>query len=124
MREGRNLKWIVKDVEQFEQAREYVDTGVIPLLSISAAKEMKTVVEQGEFIELLSMELEREYKGRVLLLPAFTYLVESQKRKGRLQEWTNHLRKQGFKHIAYVTSDFSWKEDMQELQEIYFGFLH
>lgn len=79
--EGRHLKWIVKDVEQFEQAREYVDTGVIPLLSISAAKEMKTVVEQGEFIELLSMELEREYKGRVLLLPAFTYLVESQKMK-------------------------------------------
>ena len=36
-----------KDVEQFEQAREYVDTGVIPLLSISAAKEMKMVVEQG-----------------------------------------------------------------------------
>ena len=78
------MKWIVKDVEQFEQAREYVDTGVIPLLSISTAKKMKMVVEQ-EFIELLSMELEREYKGRVLLLPAFTYLVESQKRKGRLQ---------------------------------------
>ncbi len=34
--------------------QEYVDTGVIPLLSISAAKEMKMVVEQGEFIELLS----------------------------------------------------------------------
>ncbi len=80
---GRNLKWIVKDVEQFEQAREYVDTGVIPLLSISAAKEMKMVVEQGEFIELLSTELEREYKGRVLLLPAFTYLVESQKNEKR-----------------------------------------
>ncbi|MGM2835912.1 DUF2487 family protein, partial [Bacillus cereus group sp. Bce025] len=60
MGEGRHLKWIVKDVEQFEQAREYVDTGVIPLLSISTAKEMKMVVEQGEFIELLSMELERE----------------------------------------------------------------
>ncbi len=83
MGEGRHLKWIVKDVEQFEQAREYVDTGVIPLLSISAAKEMKMVVEQGEFIELLSMELEREYKGRVLLLPAFTYLVESQKKRKR-----------------------------------------
>ncbi|MDT3494379.1 YpiF family protein [Bacillus toyonensis] len=111
------MKWIVKDVEQFEQAREYVDTGVIPLLSISAAKEMKMVVEQGEFIELLSMELEREYKGRVLLLPAFTYLVESQKKeKVRLQEWTDHLQSQGFKYIAYVTSDFSWKEDMQELQ--------
>jgi len=123
MKGGRNLKWIVKDVEQFEQAREYVDTGVIPLLSISAAKEMKMVVEQGEFIELLSMELEREYKGRVLLLPAFTYIVESQKNeKGRLQEWTNHLRSEGFKHIAYVTSDFSWKEDIKELQGDLFWF--
>lgn len=117
------MKWIVKDVEQFEQAREYVDTGIIPLLSISAAKEMKMVVEQGEFIEALSMELEREYKGRVLLLPAFTYLVESQKNeKDRLQEWTDHLKRQGFKHIAYVTSDFSWKEDMRDVQGDLFWF--
>ena len=79
MEEGRKGEMDCKDVEQFEQAREYVDTGIIPLLSISAAKGMKMVVEQGEFIEALSMELEREYKGRVLLLPAFTYLVESQK---------------------------------------------
>ncbi|MFA2808563.1 YpiF family protein [Bacillus mycoides] len=117
------MKWIVKDVEQFEQAREYVDTGIIPLLSISAAKEMKMVVEQGEFIEALSMELEREYKGRVLLLPAFTYLVESQKNeKDRLQEWTDHLKRQGFKHIAYVTSDFSWKEDMRDVHGDLFWF--
>lgn len=117
------MKWIVKDVEQFEQAREYVDTGIIPLLSISAAKGMKMVVEQGEFIEALSMELEREYKGRVLLLPAFTYLVESQKNeKDRLQEWTEHLQRQGFKHIAYVTSDFSWKEDMRDVQGDLFWF--
>ncbi|MGW5980456.1 YpiF family protein [Bacillus mycoides] len=117
------MKWIVKDVEQFEQAREYVDTGIIPLLSISVAKGMKMVVEQGEFIEALSMELEREYKGRVLLLPAFTYLVESQKNeKDRLQEWTDHLQRQGFKHIAYVTSDFSWKEDMRDVQGDLFWF--
>lgn len=92
-------------------------------MSISAAKGMKMVVEQGEFIEALSMELEREYKGRVLLLPAFTYLVESQKNeKDRLQEWTDHLKRQGFKHIAYVTSDFSWKEDMRDVQGDLFWF--
>ena len=32
------------------------------------------------------------------------------------------FEKQGFKHIAYVTSDFSWKEDMQELQGDLFWF--
>ncbi|KEK22744.1 YpiF family protein [Bacillus gaemokensis] len=109
------MRWAVKDADQFEKAREYVDTGVIPLLSISVAKEMKTVVEQGEFIEVLSMELEREYKGRVLLLPAFTYLAEKQtqeQERERLQEWTDHLQEQGLKHIVYVTSDFTWKENM------------
>ncbi|MCI0765740.1 YpiF family protein [Bacillus sp. TL12] len=105
------VKWVVKDAEQFEQAREYVDTGIIPLLSISVTKEMKSIVEQGEFIETLSRELEREYKGRVFLLPPFTYLLEQQKGElRRLQDWTNHLQEQGLKHIAYVTSDFSWKE--------------
>ncbi len=105
------MKWAVKDVEQFEQAREYVDTGIIPLLSISVAKEMKSIVAQGEFIETLSMELEREYKGRVFLLPSFTYLVGKQKLElERLEEWTSHLQGQGLKHIAYITSDFTWKE--------------
>lgn len=110
-KEECTLKWAVKDAEQFEQAREYVDTGMIPLISISVTNEMKSVVTQGEFIEVLSREVEREYKGRVLLLPAFTYLIEQQKQEtNRLQEWTNHLREQGMKHIIYVTSDFSWKE--------------
>ncbi|WIY62674.1 YpiF family protein [Bacillus arachidis] len=105
------MKWVVKDAEQFEQAREYVDTGIIPLLSISVAKEMKGIVEQGEFIQTLSIELEREYKGRVLLLPPFTYLAEQQKKEqARLQEWASHLQDQGLKHIAYVTSDLGWKE--------------
>ena len=35
---GKEFEVDCKDVEQFEQAREYVDTGVIPLLSISAKK--------------------------------------------------------------------------------------
>ena len=29
------------------------------------------------------------------------------------KNWTDHLKWQGFKHIAYVTSDFSWKEEIE-----------
>lgn len=122
--EGRHLKWIVKDVEQFEQAREYVDTGVIPLLSISAAKEMKTVVEQGEFIELLSMELEREYKGRVLLLPAFTYLVESQKMKKVVCKNGQIIYKSKVLSILLMLQViFHGKKICKNYRGIYFGFL-
>ena len=119
------MKWIVKDVEQFEQAREYVDTGVIPLLSISAAKEMKMVVEQGEFIELLSTELEREYKGRVLLLPAFTYLVESQKNEKVVCKNGQIIYEVKVLSILLMLQViFHGKRICKSYREICFGFLH
>ncbi|MCP1123182.1 hypothetical protein CN326_12790 [Bacillus sp. AFS018417] len=112
------MKWAVADVLQYEQAREYIDTGIIPLLSISLEKGMKEAAVEGEFISALTRELEREYKGRVFLLPPFTYVEGAYvSEKHRLQEWTNYLKEQGLRHIALITSDFSWKESEHELTE-------
>ncbi|MGG2092876.1 YpiF family protein [Bacillus sp. S13(2024)] len=111
------MKWAVADVVEYEQAREYIDTGIIPLLSISFEKGMKETAVEGEFISVLTRELEREYKGRVFLLPAFTYVEGCVSEKQRLQEWTNYLKDKGLQHIALITSDFSWKEMEHELTE-------
>lgn len=109
------MKWIVADAKQYEQAREYVDTAVIPLLSISLIEKMQNVVMEGEFLTVLTNELEREYKGRVLLLPAFTYVeIAKENERKRLQEWTSYLREQGLKHVIYVTSDSNWKTVEEE----------
>ncbi|MFD0768526.1 YpiF family protein [Bacillus sp. CGMCC 1.60114] len=114
------MKWAVADVIEYEQAREYIDTGIIPLLSISFGNGMKETVVEGEFISALTRELEREYKGRVFLLPAFTYVEGCVSEQQRLQEWTNYLKEKGLQHIALITSDFSWKEIEHELAETLF----
>ena len=49
------------------------------------------------------MELEREYKRKSAFITCiYVSSRKSKNEKGRLQEWTNHLKKQGFKHIAYI----------------------
>jgi len=112
------LKWAVADVEQYEKSREYIDTGIIPLLSVSFEKGMKTAAVEGEFISTLTRELEREYKGRVFLLPPFTYVEGAYvSERQRLCEWTNYLKEKDLKHIALITSDFSWKEMEHDLSE-------
>ncbi|ENQ3077772.1 YpiF family protein [Bacillus multifaciens] len=112
------MKWAVADVEQYEKTREYIDTGIIPLLSVSFEKGMKTAAVEGEFISTLTRELEREYKGRVFLLPSFTYVEGTHvSERQRLCDWTNYLKEKGLRHIALITSDFSWKEFEYELAE-------
>ncbi|MGR5908283.1 DUF2487 family protein [Bacillus paranthracis] len=87
---------------------------------------MKMVVEQGEFIELLSMELEREYKRKSAFITCI--YVSSRKSKKRKRSFARMDKSFGKSKVLSILLmlqvDFSWKEDMQELQEIYFGFLH
>lgn len=115
-KEEFGMKWVVADAKQYEQAREYVDTVIIPLLSISLVEKMQNIVVEGEFLTVLTNELEREYKGRILLLPAFTYVeIAKENERERLREWTSYLQEQGLKHVIYVTSDSSWKMAEEEL---------
>ncbi|CAM4106284.1 hypothetical protein BAMA_14090 [Bacillus manliponensis] len=110
------MKWLVADAKQYEQAKEYIDTAIIPLLSISLVEKMRNTVGEGEFLTTFANELEREYKGRIFLLPAFTYIEQVEENtSNRLKEWTSYLQKQGFQHVLYVTSDVSWKSAEEEL---------
>ena len=44
------------------------------LYPISLDEKIKQTAEMTEFITLLSMQLERQFKGRLILLPGFIYL--------------------------------------------------
>lgn len=102
---------MAKDVEMYEGAKEYVDTIILPLMPISFAANMKQTAIMAEFITLLTTQIERQFKGRILMLPAHTYLktLPEEKLIASLSEWEEEFVKQGFKHIFYVTSDSDWK---------------
>ncbi|RNA69157.1 YpiF family protein [Alteribacter keqinensis] len=105
------MKWVTNDLDMYMNAKEYVDTAIIPLVPLNWEKDIKGTVSKGEFSSILIDEIEKQFKGRLFQLPPFTYLTEEsdESRTSRLQEWDRHFFDNGFKHIVYVTSDGDWK---------------
>ncbi|UOY93465.1 YpiF family protein [Ectobacillus sp. JY-23] len=104
------MKWRTKDIEVYETAKEYIDTALVPLIPFALEGALQEVVRQGEFVDCLSAEMEREYKGRIVLLPPFTYLTsEKEDEQERLKRWESRIKESGIKHIVYITSDYEWK---------------
>ena len=105
------MKWIPREVETYLKAKEYVDTAVIPLYSVAFGDEMKQSAGMSEFISLLTVHLERQFTGRILLFPPFTYLKNNQREKviNDLKEWEANIVASEFKHIFYITTESEWK---------------
>lgn len=111
------MKWIVNDMDLYIKSKEYVDTAVIPLIPLTWEKELKSTVAMGEFITLISYEIERQFKGRVVLLPPFTYFNGEERKLERLKYWEDELLNNGCKNVFYLTSDVNWRQVEDKLQE-------
>ncbi|MHC0036125.1 YpiF family protein [Pseudoneobacillus sp. C159] len=111
------MKWINEDIEMYMKAKEYLDTIVIPLYPISFGDDAKQTANMTEFIQLMTTQLERQFKGRLILLPGYTYFKRENQDEliDGLKRWENILISEQFKHIFYVTSDSDWKLKEQHL---------
>lgn len=111
------MKWIPQDIESYLKVKEFVDTAVIPLIPLSFGEDMKQAVSMSEFITLTGVLLEKQFAGRILLLPPFTYLTadNDEKKWQELLRWTEVLKSKGFNHIFFLTSDSEWKMNEERL---------
>ena len=111
------MKWLPKDIQTFLSAREYVDTAVVPLVSLSFDKDMAQSGSNTEFITLLTNYLEKQFTGRILLLPPFTYIKDDDitENAKSLKNWEEHLQRSEMKHIFYITSESDWKKQEEQL---------
>ncbi|QFT89387.1 hypothetical protein FIU87_12080 [Bacillus sp. THAF10] len=112
------MKWSSKDISQYVQAREYIDTVVLPLIPINFKENIQTLASQGEYITILSYELERQFKGRIILMPSYSYpedLTEEQK-IAHLHALSLHMKESGVKHVFLLTSDSTWIQHEQQLE--------
>lgn len=104
------MKWVAADIEMYQKAAEYVDTAIVPLMPVSFDDEMKQNASMAEFIGILTVQLEKQFKGRIFLLPGFVYIKGNAGTLETLQEWEKTLLDKQFKHVFYVTSDISWRQ--------------
>ena len=105
------MKWIPQEVETYLNAKEYVDTAVIPVYSLSFGEEIKQSAAAFEFISLLTGYLERQFTGRILMFPPFTYLKSNNMEQviSELLKWEETVLQSEFKHIFYITSELDWR---------------
>ncbi|WP_071395581.1 YpiF family protein [Bacillus tuaregi] len=105
------MKWTSEDIDMYIKAKEYVDTIVLPLYPVALDEQIKKTAEMTEFINLLSVQLERQFRGRLIMLPGFNYLksTDGDATLQDLLKWEREFMAKGFKHIVYITSDSDWK---------------
>ncbi|CAH0345535.1 YpiF family protein [Bacillus sp. CECT 9360] len=110
------MRWTPKDIDTFEEAREYIDTVLIPLVPVSIEKGMKQSASMYDFINMLTAAIENQFKGRIMLLPSLTYLtsLSMDKRMDQVKAWMAEV--DSFKNICFITSDNEWKALEQELE--------
>ncbi|MEG7356322.1 YpiF family protein [Bacillus inaquosorum] len=104
------MRWRITDAKDYLQAKDYIDTAVIPLINIKVGGHFKMAAEKGEFTQLLSEELERQLKGRVYLLPPYIYVDRNEKTVHGLQDLREELISE-FPHVVLLTSDENWKNE-------------
>ncbi|MBN8190736.1 YpiF family protein [Bacillus sp. NTK074B] len=111
------MNWNVKDIEVFELEKAYIDTAVIPVVPVDFGKDIRVSAAQSEFINLLTLHLERQFKGRMMMTPSFTYRMSSltDSEISRLSQWSEDLGNSGVKHIFFLTSDSGWKKVEDQL---------
>ncbi|MGE7601441.1 YpiF family protein [Peribacillus sp. NPDC097675] len=111
------MKWSAKELDMYVHAKEFVDTALIPLVPLSFGEQMKQSGSNIEFITILSMEIEKQMKGRMLLIPTFHYLSDEEDKLSMIKRWTKKLETNNFKHVFYLTTDIEWKKYEKELDQ-------
>ena len=96
------------DVTSFMEQKEFIDTAIVPLVSIDLTSEkIKQSGAEADFLLSLTSFVEQQFKGRLLLLPPFSYSTIL-KNEEMPQQLESQLHNAGFKHVFFITCDHFW----------------
>lgn len=103
------MHFIGKDMDQYLNQQEYVDTAVVPLLELNLSPGgLKPSAGASEYLQSLTSLLEKQFKGRIMLFPPVSYASRAD--RARLsEEISTEMDKADFKHVFYITTDAEWR---------------
>ncbi|WP_162297838.1 DUF2487 family protein [Halalkalibacillus sediminis] len=112
------MKWNFNDAEQYVQAKEYIDTAIIPLIpySFSSDEDIQKLSFQKEVMDVFTTQIEKELKGRIFLIPEYYYLKDAkiEEEKQNLDQQIEHVQSQPFNHVFLLTFDSQWRKKVKE----------
>ncbi|MGN7476465.1 YpiF family protein [Solibacillus silvestris] len=113
------MNFKVNDVEQFQAQKQFIDTAIVPLVQLDFSEQgMKQSSSASEYLMSLTNFIEQQFKGRLMLLPPFSYTVQT-KSEALPSALEQELKEAGFKSVVFITCDHSWTEHKQLLNIIW-----
>ncbi len=113
------MKWFQNDLQKYGQAKEYIDTLLIPLqgFHFSENDDLMKDAFHREVLSIFANEIEKELSGRLMLAPTYFYLKSSdlEVEINRLNEWISDMQRQPFLTIFLMTFDNVWKKAEKDL---------
>lgn len=114
------MKWFQNDLQKYGQAKEYIDTLLIPLQAFHFSEDESLVKDafQREVLSIYANEIEKELSGRLMLAPTYFYLKSSETdvEIERLNSWVKDVQQQPFKTVFLMTFDNKWKKVEKDLE--------
>lgn len=113
------MKWTSEDLQKYVQAKEYIDTAIVPVLGFQMVEEkiMEKEALQKEVLSIYTNEIEKELSGRILLTPPYNYIKSKDitDEITRLNKWIEHIKEQPFTSVFILTFDNQWKKHEKEI---------
>jgi len=109
----------VKDVQQFQAQKEFIDTALVPLFSLSFVDaKIRQSSSATEYLMSLTSFVEQQFKGRLMLVPPFSY-TDQTKDSLAVNLLNEELQKAGFKHVIFITCDHTWTSYSEQIDVIW-----
>gem|GEM_PF-6060729 len=98
------MKWDLQTIDRYLEAKEYIDTAVIPISSIDLGENCKEGLTQLQTLLQTTQLVEEQLQGRVMLFPLYTDVGQADQniRYQLLQTYTEELKQNGFPHVLWV----------------------
>lgn len=109
----------VKDLEQFQAQKQFIDTAIVPLVHIDLTDGgMQQSGSAVDYLLSLANFIEQQFRGRLVLLPPFSYTtnLRDEQFPSKLKE---ELLENGFKTIVFISCDHYWQIFKDELNIIW-----
>lgn len=88
------------DIKNMKEQLEFVDTAVIPFVSVDLDDQSLSHANDIELVQLVTMQLEKQLKGRIFITPAMTTVLSD---TGVLTQYQEQLYDYGFKNVVILT---------------------
>ena len=88
------------DIKNLKEQLEFVDTAVIPFVSADLDDQSLSNANDIELVQLVTIQLEKQFKGRIFITPAMTTVLSD---TGVLKQYQEQLYDYGFKNVVILT---------------------